>query len=291
MTVLPRRIFAGMNQHYRMYSFEYFLRAQAQAGIETFEMWMGSPHFRLGPDGFGDCAGIRRKVREHGLEIVSATAPSMQRQYQCAAPAGEAFESSLKYFSNGIRAAAQLGCGLMTVNSGWGLADEPEGESWKRSREMIFRLCRVAESEGVVLALESLRLDESEIVDSLPAAVKMFGEIGHPALGAMIDTIAMGAAGETLDDWFDAFGEDVLHMHFVDGDPYVHAIWGDGNYPLGKMLETLGKRGYRGYLVQEIADERYFADPAGADMSNMRVLGGFGSGPVYAEKREHKVLR
>ena len=91
----------------------------------------------------------------------------------------------------------------------------------------------------------------------------------------MVDTIAMGAAGETLEDWFKAFGDAIVHMHFLDGDPYVHAIWGDGNYPLEAMLQVLNDKGYWGYLVQEVADSRYFGDPAKADLENMKVLARF----------------
>lgn len=91
----------------------------------------------------------------------------------------------------------------------------------------------------------------------------------------MADTIATGACGETLEDWFAAFGSDLVHMHFLDGDPFVHNIWGDGNYPLEQMLRCLQANAYTGYLVQEVADERYFADPVAADLQNYRVLSRF----------------
>lgn len=42
----------------------------------------------------------------------------------------------------------------------------------------------------------------------------------------MVDTCAMGVANETLEDWFTVFGDDIRHMHFVDGNPYGHLIWG-----------------------------------------------------------------
>ena len=103
----------------------------------------------------------------------------------------------------------------------------------------------------------------------------MVSEVCHPALKVMVDTIAMGAAGETLEQWFQAFGPDLIHMHFLDGAPYVHQIWGDGSYPLEEMLHCLRDHGYHGYLVQEIADERYFDNPAAADEQNYRVLSRF----------------
>jgi len=272
MTALSRFRIAGMNQHYRRFSFDYFLESQARAGFKSIELWCGAPHYHIDPESFDPCGTMRKKVLDRGLEIVSVTIPSFQRPYQCAAQTGSSFEQSFKYFANGIRATAELGCSLMTLNSGWGLQTERPEEAWKRSADMISRLCRVAEREGVTLVLESLRNDETDIVFDLATAKRMFDEVNNSCLKLMVDTIAMGAAGETLDDWFDMFGADLRHMHFLDGNPYVHAVWGDGGYPLESMLETLSRRAYAGYLVQEIADDKYFSDPANADIRTMRVL-------------------
>jgi fructoselysine 3-epimerase len=261
-----------MNQHYRRFSLEYFLDSQRAAGIESVELWCGAPHFWIDSSGFEDCRTIAGKAAERGLSFVSITVPSFAGPYQYAAPRGFQAERSFRYFSNGIRVAAELGCHIMTVNSGWGGFSEPPGEAWKRSAEMLHRLCDVAGPEGVTLALESLRSDESDLVNDLASARRMIGEVAQPSLKAMIDTIASGAARESLGDWFDAFGRDLVHMHFLDGDPYVHGIWGDGNYPLEAMLQTLNDREYSGFLVQEIADDHYFEDPARADIENMRVL-------------------
>jgi protein FrlC len=133
-------------------------------------------------------------------------------------------------------------------------------------------MAEFAKTQGVYCVMESLRDDESNIVNSLETAKKMYRDVGHPHLKMMVDSIATGAAGETLDDWFDAFGKDLIHMHFLDGDPYLHNVWGDGNTPLEAQLETMNHRGFTGYLVQEIADEKYFDNPFDADIRNMRVL-------------------
>ena len=43
---------------------------------------------------------------------------------------------------------------------------------------------------------------------------RMLDEVNHPNLKAMIDTTAMGVAGESIDQWFEFLGEDIIHMHF-----------------------------------------------------------------------------
>lgn len=279
MMALKRSQLVAMNQHYRRYSLDYFLSCQQRLGVEQIELWCGAAHFWLDHEGYGDVPALQEKLRAHGVRVVSVTAPSIAYQYQYASQEPEHLERSFCYFSNAIRLAARLGADRVVVNSGWGYDGEAEGPLWDRCRRHLTRLCHVAGEEGILLVMESLRRDESNLVYSLERARRMFREVDHPQLKMMVDNIATGAAGETLDDWFDAFGADLIHMHFLDGDPWVHSVWGDGNTSLSRQIETLRRRGFTGYLVQEVADERYFTDPYAADRRNLRVLNRFIEGP------------
>jgi protein FrlC len=272
VATINREQLAAMNQHYQKFSFDYFLDCQQMSMFSNIELWCGASHFWLDSEGYGDCISLKKKLRSRNIKVVSVTSPSCAYQYQYAAMEPFHMERSRRYFSNGICVAHELEAKIAVVNSGWGYAGECEDDMWKRSAENLHALAERAKTLGVTLAMESLRNDESNIVNSLASAKKMFETINHPNLKIMVDTIATGAAGETLTQWFDTFGEDLVHMHFLDGNPYVHNAWGDGNTPLERQLSVMEKYGYTGYLVQEIADERYFADPLAADLKNMRVL-------------------
>jgi len=275
MASIKKEQLVGMNQHYKKYSFDYFLDAQQRVGFQNIELWLGAPHFWLDSISYDDCKVIKKKVAEHGLQIVSVTSPSMAYQYQYASQEKYQFEQSFKYFLNGIKATAELGAKIMTINSGWGYWNDEFDIVFERSKDMIGRLCNVAVSEGIVLAMESLTSAESNIVDNITNAKRMFDEINHPALKIMVDTIATGFAKETTSRWFEVFGKDLIHIHFVDGDysTYAHYIWGDGQYPLEKELQCLNDNHYRGYLVQEIADvDKYYDNPILADMENMKMF-------------------
>lgn len=272
MSAIKREQLANMNQHYRRFSLDYFLDCQQKLGVENIELWCGSGHFWLDHEGYGDVVELREKLRRRHLCVVSVTAPSMAYQYQYASQRPADLAHSFRYFQNGIQLAAELGAGRVVVNSGWGYTGEDADAMWSRCRDHLGALCQVAQREGVILMMESLRDDESNLVNSLATAQRMYREVNHPNLKMMVDNIATGAAGESLDDWFDAFGQDLVHMHFLDGDPWLHNIWGDGNTPLATQLETIARRGFTGYLVQEVADEHYFTDPYAADVKNFRVL-------------------
>jgi fructoselysine 3-epimerase len=272
MSLINREQIAGMNIHYMRYSLDYYLDAQVAAGIKSLEFWTGVPHYYLDPMTYSDCKELKQKIVSRGLEVKVFTPENCMYQYQFAANKPEIFEKSFHYFSNGIKATAELGCRIMQCNSGWGYYDETREEAWKRSREMLSRLADVAKSEGITLALESLRPEESNLVITVQDAKRMFDEINHPNMKILIDTTAMGVAGETLQDWFDVFGREIVHMHFVDGNPYGHLIWGDGTHNLEDFLKTLKKNGYTGYLAQEITDARYYKDPAAHDIRNMKAF-------------------
>lgn len=240
-------------------------------GIETIELWGGAPHFYLDAMGYQDCKEVKRKIVERGLEVKVLTPENCTYQYQVAAQTPELFEKSYQYFSNALRAASELGCPIMQINSGWGYWNEDREEAWKRSREMLSRLADKAGEYGIHLAMESLRPQESQLVVTLQDAKRMFDEVNSPNLKILIDTTAMSVQGETIDDWFDMFGEDVWHTHFIDSNPYGHLAWGFGNRSMKEYLEALNRHHYTGYLGQELTEFDYFDDPLSIDRKNMAV--------------------
>ena len=272
MARIKRRQLVAMNQHYRRFSLDYFLDCQEKVGFRNIELWCGASHFYIDAQGYEDPSSLKRKLQDRDLQIVSVTTPSIAYQYQYASQEKEILQKSFCYFRNGIQLASELEADRVVVNSGWGYLNEPSSDSWKRARDHLYMLCEYASECGIICMMESLRSDESNIVNNLQSARKMYDEVGHPSLKMMVDTIATGSAGETLEMWFETFGKELVHMHFLDGDPYVHNIWGDGNTPLEAQLNVMNRYGYTGYLVQEVADEKYFDDPFSADVKNMRVL-------------------
>ena len=267
---LRREQVAGMNIHYLNYSFDYFLDVQQRLGFKSLELWCGAPHVWLDHMGYYDAKVIRKKIKDHGLQVHVLTPENCLYPYQVAAKEPAHVERSFQYFKNGIYLAEELGCSMMEINSGWGYWNEEREEAWKRSAQMLSRLAQAAGQHGIMLVMESLRPEESQIVTNLAQEKAMLQEINSPHLKPMADLCAVSVAGETLTDWFEAFGSDLKHMHFIDGNPYGHLIWGDGAHHLGQEIATLNQYGYSGLLGQEITDGRYYDDPAAADFRNMK---------------------
>ena len=223
---LRREQVAGMNIHYIMWSLDYFLDVQQRLGFKSIELWAAEPHVTLDHTGYFEADELRRKVESRGLSISSLCPENIVYPWQYAARKPLHAQRSLAYFKHGIELAEVLGAPYMSINSGWGDWDEDREEAWKRSAEHLSILADYAGEHGVTLCMESLRPQESNLVTTLADAARMLDQVASPHLTPMVDTTAMGVAGETLDDWFRAFGDgSIKNMHFIDGDPYGHLVW------------------------------------------------------------------
>ncbi len=273
--MILRKQIAGMNQHYQNYSLEYFFESQKRAGIESVELWMGYPHIWVGKELYPECRKIEKMAHTRGIGIVSATIPSMAYQYQYAPENKMQREKGREYFQDGIRAAESLGCRIVSVNSGWGRNDRDREESLKICIDFLREAAEFAALHHITLVMESLKKSESNLGVTAEQIKEIWERIGHPNLKIMIDTIAVWDSGESVQEWFDIFGDEIQHMHFLDGSPDFHNPWGWGNRSLYRELECLEKNNYRGYLVQEIVGERYCADPRKVDMEYMQYFSQF----------------
>ncbi len=149
---------------------------------------------------------VRKKLQDHHIKVVSVTTPSCAYQYQYASQEKEILEESFRYFCNGLRVGAELGADRAVVNSGWGYWNESEDDRFRRSQENLYRIAEYAQTLGITCMMESMRNDETNIVYDIHSAKRMFDAVNHPNLKVMVDNIATGNAGETLEDWFEMFG-------------------------------------------------------------------------------------
>lgn len=270
MAHIRRDQLAAIGIHYVYYPLDYMLDAQAKAGYKTIEMLGMAPHYLMDETGFQDPVELRKKVEARGMTIGCFTPECATYYYTMNAPEGGFHDRSMEYFKRGIEAAEKMGAKKLLTNCIGAPFDEEYDRAYDRAVRSLRELAKTAADHGVTIAVETVRPEESRVVIDLPAAQRMLREVDHPNLKAMVDTCAMGVAGETLEDWFRALGPDIRHMHFIDGTPYGHLVWGDGSHHLGRFIETLNRCGYEGYLGQEITDGRYFMDPAAADARNMK---------------------
>lgn len=272
MKLVSKDRISVMNIHYANYSLDYFLDVQAELGVKNVELLGGHQGMWIDHKGYADTAPIRRKLEERGLKCPIITPEGIDYQYQYSGQSKELFERSYRFFANGVRMGAELGAKILMANSGWGYWTEDYEEGMKRTAEMFSRLSELCAEFDMEVAFESLRPQESHLCCDLKSTKDLIDRVNHPRCKAMLDLTAMEVAGETIEDWYAAFGpEKINHAHFVDGNPYGHLVWGEGHRNLEQCLNLLNSYGYTGYFSQELTDSSYYADPKSVDTRNMRM--------------------
>jgi protein FrlC len=254
-----------VNIHWRLYPLEDAFRAWQGLGFERIELWAGAPHFLLGWEGYQDCGPVKEAMKARGLSPAALLIESVSYPFGLCCSVPGVWEKSVEYFKNGVRAAKELGAPLAVLSCAGGLFDRGKELAKERALSALRQIAETAEEEGVTVAVQTLAPDQSFVYNTLGELKELLDGVSSPRVRACLDICAMRTAGETLDQWFDALGDDIVHIHFTDGRPAGRLVWGEGLHPLDEYLKTIEERGYRGCLGLDLNVRGNWFDPAYLD--------------------------
>lgn len=266
MTHISMQNIAVMSVQYWHYSFDYFLDSMERCQIKNIELWAGAPHYcfddhQTRGEANRKIAMMRRKIEDRGMKVIMLTPEQLNYPINLAGHEDGYRRKSLDYFFRYMDDALEFGTDRLFVTSGWGLLDEPREDAWKRSVDSMQILCDRAKQTGVKLVLEQLQPYESNLVTTAVDMQRLLAEVGSDALFCCVDIVAMAVAGDMLESFLIPLGNRVNHIHFADGNPSGHYVWGDGNLPMMEYIYTLETHQYSEYLTLEINDSIYWTDP------------------------------
>ena len=244
--------FSQMNMVYQKFSFDYFLNSMEKLGVKQFELWCGIPHFYNDPFVKADVQGMKKKVAERGLKIVCVTPEQCIYPFNISASDDDLRKRSVDYFCNYIRATAELGVEKMLCGAGWGDYEEPYEDGWARMSDSMAQMIKVAEECDVKLAFEILQYWESNLVYDFAKTKRVFDQFDSKNFCLCVDTVPVTVEGKTLEDYFQEFGDRIIHIHLTDGNPTGHVPCGMGTGNLKQHIMTLNAHDYKGYITQEI---------------------------------------
>ena len=266
---------ANMNQHYHRYPFDYFLDSTVRVGLQAIELWAGTPHFYVNDATHHEISSILKEIKKRELEIVCFTPEQCIYPINLSAKDETCRRRSIEYFKKCIQVGNSLECNRLLVTVGFGFYNEPREEAWKRALDSLQELAKVAEADGITLVLESMSHIGSNVIFNLETLKKMYQEVNSPSVKVMLDTIPMVLAEDTIEDYGAAFGEDLVHVHFIDGDgkTAAHQAWGEGIFPLESFKKSLKKINYKNYLTLELISPKYNWDPEKGIRESVELIG------------------
>lgn len=255
----------GSNFSYQHLPFETFLDDMADLGIQRLELWGIAPQFHIPHLTAADLLIVRRQLQERQLEVHCITAEQVMYPVNVASPIARLREQSIALFHRAAQVCVELRAPLLFLTPGRGFENESVDIAWQRSVDALGEICSYASALGVDCVLEPLQRVESNLVNDSRALRRMIDDVGASNLGAVLDTVAMAAAGEKVTDYHDHLGSLIRHVHLVDGRPTGHLAWGDGELPLGSYVAALDAFGYTGHFTFELfGDGTYAFNPRAA---------------------------
>lgn len=271
MIGLKKEQFAPCNRDFRYWPLDYFIETQKKLKVKTVELWTGPPHVVINDEWHSDAEKYRSAFENAGISVpVCCSEIAFNRQYFFCSYDELAREKAMGHYRQAIDFCSELGAGIFVVNCAGGVLDEDPRRAYYRARFALKVLGEYALQKGVVLAVENLTPDGGNITHTLAQLKELIDDVNHPGVKVCLDISAMTKQGETISRWFDAFGDDILHIHFVDSKQSGRMVWGEGLYPLDNFLEELNNKGYNGCLGQNF--DGYCELPAQAAEKNFAAL-------------------
>jgi sugar phosphate isomerase/epimerase len=224
-------------------------------------------------------------ARERGIGV-----PAVNGTFNMAHPDKNVRSTGLKGLNRIASLCGDLGCGLVTLCTG-----SRNGNMWEWHRDNVTRQAWddmiqtvkdavvIANDYGIRLGVE---IEQSNVINSVDAAVRMFGEVGDPCLVIVLDGANLLTSGDftpeevrtAIKEVFDKLGGRIALAHGKDikkGKGISFTSAGNGIIDFDYMLKLLRGNGYDGPMILHgIKDETDFPS-AFSFMKERIVSGGF----------------
>lgn len=263
MTISLEQI-TGSNFSYQHMTFERFLDDMVTLGRSKLELWGIAQHLDVPNFSFADARRMRKQLAERGQSVHVITPEQVMYPVNLASSVASLRARSIATMKKAADVCVELEAPLLFLTAGRGFEDEPRQDAWNHALDGLGTVAAYAESLGIDCVIEPLQRHESNLVNDSVGLAQLLDELALPNLYVALDTVAMAVAGETVDTYFETFGDRIRHVHLIDGTPAGHMAWGDGELPLAEYLAGLSRGGYDGYLSFEIFGAKNIFDPYSA---------------------------
>lgn len=176
--------------------------------------------------------------------------------------------AALRFATDAVRAAAQVGASVIVFGSS-GARNVPDGfameRAWDQLRTLSLAMAPIAADHGITFALEHLNRGESNIITTVPEAVRLVREVAHPHFRLLMDAYHIRQENEDPAMLRD-YASLIAHVHVAQEAARRFPAGEDA--PLAAFFVALRATGYRG----RVSIEGFTTDFAGDSQRGLAVL-------------------
>ena len=125
--------------------------------------------------------------------------------------------------------------------------DREKAEEW--TIDCLRKCAERAKEYNIQLTLEPVNRYESNFINTINQGIKFITRVGVSNLGLLADTFHMNIEEVSIEDSLIQAKDYLIHIHFADSNRWAP---GCGHIDFKKVIETLKKIDYQGYISAEI---------------------------------------
>jgi D-psicose/D-tagatose/L-ribulose 3-epimerase len=217
----------------------------AQMGFDVVEIAVDDPALI-------DAKEIKKALNAHGLKTAICGAFGPTRDLTNADPGIQ--QNGINYIQSCLDICNELGADFLSgpmyaaVGKARMLPATERKKEWQLAVKNLQKVCRMAESRDLKLAIEPLNRFESDLVNTAEDVVRLIKDIDHPAAQIMLDSFHMGIEERNIEEAIKCAGERLLHVQVADN---YRGTPGTGQTDWASYRRGLEKIKYEGIITIE----------------------------------------
>lgn len=199
-----------------------------------------------------DVRKVKAALTEYGLETVICGAFGNSRDLTNESK--EVQQNGLSYIESCLDMCAELGVSFFAgpmysaVGKARMLKPEQRIAEWDLAVSNLQKVCGMAGSRGLKIALEPLNRFESDLVNTAQDVMRMVKDINHPSANVILDSFHMSIEERDVEQAIKTVGDKLIHLQVSEN---YRGAPGSGQTPWDAYRKGLEAINYKGIVSIE----------------------------------------
>lgn len=217
----------------------------AQLGFDVVEIAVEDPTLI-------DVKKVKSALQAHGLETVICGAFGNSRDLTNESK--QVQQNGLDYIESCLDLCAELGVSFFAgpmysaVGKARMLKPDQRKAEWDLAVNNLQKVCDMAGSRGLNIALEPLNRFESDLVNTADDVMRMVKDINHPAANVILDSFHMSIEERDVEQAIKSVGDKLIHLQVSEN---YRGAPGSGQTPWDAYRRGLEAINYKGIVSIE----------------------------------------